>query len=227
MQFEAKVLSNVLWAIGNLVQLGKGSSMIIQDANEVQANNTFVNPSSSGGGGGSAPNSVRNNVNNLFFNSSSTPANNNAPETPDGLAGTDSPSFPLLGGLDGLKNAFSSSPMNASQPPVGGGAPSSTTTTKGGGMFFQTKGVKNTTRFLNTHISEKLKKLIFQYIEYPEMMLWSCRAINNLAKSQRLKLSLLDNNILDALLGVLQKYSKNQDIMEWGNLAKETLTNKE
>jgi hypothetical protein len=226
MQFEAKVLSNVLWAIGNLVQLGKGSSMIIQDANEVQANNTFTNPSG-GGGGGSAPNSVRNNVNNLFFNSS-TPANyNNAPETPDGAdKHSDSPSFPLLGGLDGLKNAFSSSPMNASQPQVGGGAPSSTTT-KGGGMFFQTKGVKNTTRFLNTNISEKLKKLIFQYIEYPDMMLWSCRAINNLAKSQRLKLSLLDNNILDALLGVLQKYSKNQDIMEWGNLAKETLTNKE
>ena len=216
MQYDAKVLSNVLWAIGNLVQLGKGSSMIIQD---VSSNNT---------------NSGNNNGNSNLFGLSG----------PLGGLGGDGQDSPIASGAGNNNNNnnlsnnnllspggnFGSFNFNNLNSPSGGGGGGGAGNAGGGAagpmnlVLFQTKIVKNTTRFFNAKISEKLKKLIYQFIDYPDVMLWSSRAIHNLAKSQTLKLSLLDNGLLDALLGICQKYSRNNEIMEWANLAKESLT---
>lgn len=165
---EAKVISNVLWAIGNLVQLGKGSSMIIQDLSEATTD--------------------------------PIPSGDVQPES-SFLVSTRSAS-------SGAPGAATSNRMNLT-------------------LLSQTKVVKNTTRFYKANVSEKLKKVIYDFIEYPDVILWSARAVNNLAKSQKLKQNLLDNGLLDALHGILQKYNnvtKNNEIVEWANLAKESLT---
>lgn len=176
---EAKVISNVLWAIGNLVQLGKGPSMIIQDLSEATTNT----PSNAVGDSSPVENSSF-----LVSNKSTSSAGG---------------AFVGVGGV-----GVGSNRMNLT-------------------LLSQTKVVKNTTRFSKANISEKLKKVMYDYIEYPEVILWSSRAVNNLAKSQRLKQNLLDTGLLDALHGVVQKYNnvtKNNEIMEWANLAKESLT---
>ncbi len=166
---EAKVISNVLWAIGNLVQLGKGPSMIIQDLSE-----TTTDPIPSG--------DVTQPESSFLVSTRSTSS--------------------------GAPGAATSNRMNLT-------------------LLSQTKVVKNTTRFYKANVSEKLKKVIYDFIEYPDVILWSARAVNNLAKSQKLKQNLLDNGLLDALHGILQKYNnvtKNNEIVEWANLAKESLT---
>lgn len=153
---EAKVFSNVLWAIGNLVQLGKGASMLIQDDVESNAN------------GDNSPYSER-----------------------ERNASTATNVVTLNSGRKGKKTE------------------------------------KNTTRFLEADIAALLKKVIFDYIDYSDVALWSARAINNLSKSQRLRLALTDAGIFDALQGMIEKYTnytKNQDVVEWANMAKESLT---
>jgi hypothetical protein len=195
------MFANAMWAIGNLVVLGKGSSMVVTDVDSSYPadmapsmkeghDSPLVGDQTSGKSTtGFVDAIITNPLNQLnLFGPDSTSTNSKEKEAPSSAE-------------KGLRSTLS----------------------KNMKVLTSQKLIKNRTRFVNAHIAEKLKKIIFTYIEYPELMLWTSRVINNLGKSQKVKLYLLDNGCLDALMGICEKYSSNPDVMEWATLAKETL----
>lgn len=86
------------------------------------------------------------------------------------------------------------------------------------------KAIKNTSRFLAAGLPDILNSVMRAYLNDPILVLWASRAVNNLSKSNKLKLAMLDSGVLDTMLGVLEKYSTRPDVLEWANLAKESLT---
>jgi hypothetical protein len=86
------------------------------------------------------------------------------------------------------------------------------------------KAVKNTTRFLDAGLPALMPNIMRAYLAYPVTMLWACRAVNNLAKSNRLKTALLDANMLGTVQGILEKYRDRADVTEWAMMARDVLT---
>jgi hypothetical protein len=205
------MFANAMWAIGNLVLLGKGSSMVVQDVDSSYP--ADMEPLMKDGGG-----SNKGHDNTLIGDQPS--GKSTASGFVDAMITNPLNQLNLFGpdSTHSKEKEIKEIPSSAEK---GGGHRLSLA--KNMKILTSQKLIKNRTRFVNAHIAEKIKNIIFTYIEYPELMLWTSRVINNLGKSQKVKLYLLDNGCLDALMGICEKYSSNHDVMEWATLAKETL----
>lgn len=88
------------------------------------------------------------------------------------------------------------------------------------------KSMKNTSRFVQEGLSVMFPMVMRRYVDSPVTMLWACRAIVNLCKSQRLKMALLDESILGIVQGVVEKYRGPEgaaDVLEWATMAQDVL----
>lgn len=85
------------------------------------------------------------------------------------------------------------------------------------------KAVKNTTRFFDAGLPSLMPSIMRTYLDYPVTIQWACRAVNNLAKSHRLKTALLDSNMLGTVQGVMEKYRDRADVIEWATMARDVL----
>ena len=159
---EAKLFAAVFWALGNLVRLGKGPSMTINDA---------VTSGEAGTGNRSDM------FVGFFFGGNSTLHNITKDESTD---------------LRNLQSVVDSK-------------------------------TKNRTRFIECGVSEWTKVILTRYIDNAAVCQWGCRAINNMAKSNRLKNDLVEKEIMEVVERVFEKHANNKEVVEWAVLAKETL----
>ncbi len=74
-------------------------------------------------------------------------------------------------------------------------------------------------------VSDWMNVILLRYIEYPSVCLWGCRAINNMAKSVKLRTNLMETGIMGVVEKVFEHHAGAADVIEWAVLAKETLNN--
>lgn len=111
------------------------------------------------------------------------------------------------------------------------------------------KNVKNSTRLYNLNLAETFSTTLTKAVNFanpvtnssPKVIpyvtfLWACRLIVSLCKSQRIKLQLQDNYVLDQVNTII-KISNEQvgvsgaaqqdyrEVLEWAQMAKDVLTN--
>ncbi len=175
MLFEAKLYTAVMWAIGNIVRLGK-SEAIADVTSGSHRDSTATNAHAPLG-----------EQQNSFANMSSNATGG---------------AFMNMNNLNVLGNIHAA---------TGGGGTSG-------------KGQKSSSRFIEARVSEWMLTILGRYMEHPGVVQWGCRAMNNMAKSSRLKSNLLESGASEMLGRVFECYQQDSgDVIEWAILAKETL----
>jgi hypothetical protein len=88
---------------------------------------------------------------------------------------------------------------------------------------FASSKTKNRTRLIESGVSEWTKVILTRYVDNAAVCQWGCRAINNMAKSTKLKNDLVEKEIMEVVERVFEKHANNKEVVEWAVLAKETL----
>eukprot|EP01039_Chlorochromonas_danica_P002530 gene2530-2771_t len=113
-------------------------------------------------------------------------------------------------------------------------------------QYSKSNTVKNSTRLYNSNLAEVLATTLIKATHYanpnvnsqPELipyvtLQWGCRLIVNLSKSQRIKLQLQDNYVLDivtTIVTICQEQIKSnakdyKEVLDWAQMAKDVLSN--
>lgn len=226
---EAKLFAYVFWALGNLVQIGAKGAAVDQlfSTSKFFDSTTFTttSPTNATTSGLPAshsssnllvtPTTPRHNTNasstDLEALGNNTAANTAANTTSTTLNTTNTTTTPgrSLGNLGRQATMF----VNNVAHTIGGNS---------------SKSTKNTSRFLQEDLAVVFALVMRRYAESPVTMLWACRALVNLCKSQSLKLALLDEAVLGIVQGVMEKYREGRqthaaELLEWATMAQDVL----
>lgn len=85
------------------------------------------------------------------------------------------------------------------------------------------KAKKNTNRLLEAGVSDWTNVILLRYMDHPSVVQWGCRAINNMSKSNKLRMNLIDTGINEVIQKVFERHADNSEVIEWAILARETL----
>ena len=83
--------------------------------------------------------------------------------------------------------------------------------------------VKNTTRFADAGIVAAIMALVAKFESSAVVVRWSCRAVNNLGKSHKIRAQFNQLRARWVLEALSRRYSADNSVAEWSNLALETL----
>jgi hypothetical protein len=98
-----------------------------------------------------------------------------------------------------------------------------------------TDNTKNSSRFYQNQTCEMIIVLLYQYCidfspnndnEYlysSQIALWACRAISNLSKNTQIKMKFTEIGAKETVFTLGDKYGNLKNVLEWINLAKESL----
>ena len=88
-----------------------------------------------------------------------------------------------------------------------------------------TPPAKNTTRLSEAGVVQAVLALMAKYESSAVVVRWACRAINNLAKSQKIRAQLNHLRVRWVLEAVSKRYAHDKAMVEWSSLAQDTLIN--
>lgn len=223
---EAKLFAYVFWALGNLVQIGAKGAAVDQlfstskffdttsptNANTSATTSSGLPASQSSGNLLATPTTPRHHSSTdleALGHNNNTAANTTSNATTSNASTSAATPGRSLGNLGRQATMF----VNNVAHTIGGNT--------------SAKSTKNTSRFLQEDLGVVFALVMRRYADAPVTMLWACRALVNLCKSQTLKLALLDEAVLGIVQGVMEKYREQQppqtELLEWATMAQDVL----
>ena len=62
-----------------------------------------------------------------------------------------------------------------------------------------------------------------RFLDDEAIVLWACRAVNNLCKSAKIRTIFLGKDIMEVIDAIEKAHAYNAEILEWVNLTRDTL----
>jgi len=93
------------------------------------------------------------------------------------------------------------------------------------GLLITRQPIKNTTLLSDAGVEAAVMAALARFESSPQVVRWACRAVNNLAKSQRVRGRLNDLRARWALERLCRQHSHDKVVVEWATIAIDTLIN--
>ena len=93
------------------------------------------------------------------------------------------------------------------------------------GLLVSRQPIKNTTLLSEAGVEEVVMAALARFENSPQVVRWACRAVNNLAKSQRVRGRLNDLRARWALERMCRQHSHDKVLVEWATIAIDMLIN--
>jgi hypothetical protein len=203
---DAKLFANVFWAIGNLIQFGKG---FLKNIDEDTNATTAV-------AAAGAINNNNNNASTKAINEASIARPNSLKTENVNNTNNNSTGISVLSSMEGSISAVTNSTFYGIHT-------KSYSTNNSNNNNSNNRNTKNTSRLLVAGVAERATIIMTRFINHEEVIKWGCRAINNMSKSNTLKAKFIESGALETINLVFEKYNDNRDVSSWAILAKETL----